>query len=61
MARIFFSSLYLLSLSIIEYVVALTLNSLTAIEVNNDESTPPLKQKAIGTSDLNLIFKLFLR
>ena len=47
-------SLYLMSVSIIEKVLILQLNSFTAIEAKADESIPPLKQKAIGTSDLIL-------
>ena len=49
-------SLYLSSLSsIIEKLLTLQLNFLAAIDAIAPESTPPLKQKAIGTSDLNLI------
>ena len=52
----FSSSLYLKSSSIIEKVLILLFNFLEAIEANEPESTPPLKQNATGTSALVLNF-----
>ena len=58
---IFSSSLYLGSLSIIENVETVWLSSLVAIDTKAEESIPPLKQNAKGTSDLNLYFTLFVK
>ena len=56
---IFFFSLYLSSLSIIEKHLIFLLNFFIAIETNAEESIPQLRQNAKGTSDLNLKFKDF--
>ena len=56
---IFFFSLYLLSLSIIEKHFIFLLSFFFVIPAKTFESMPPLRLNAIGTSDLVLILMLF--